>query len=288
MSTGTTATTPAESPGTGTAAVGARPAGPAAARARLPRIPGPRPTAPVGLLTLSRVEWRKQVDTRAGFWLLLSIGLVVAAVMVILLFVQGGNHAYAAYFTATATPLGLLVPLVGVMAATAEWSQRTGLTTFALEPRRGRVILAKTLAALATAVLAFGMSLLLGALVHGLAVGVRGADADWELTGGLVGGMALLLALGLLQGVGFGLSLLNTPAAIVAYLVLPTVWGILGSLVGWLHDAAKWLDINATMQPLLEGDMTGQQWAQLGTSSLLWVVLPLAFGAWRVLRSELK
>jgi ABC-type transport system involved in multi-copper enzyme maturation permease subunit len=254
----------------------------------LPRLDSPRPTDPVGLLRLTRVEWRKQVDTRAGFWLLLSIGLVVAAVMVILLFVQGGDHAYAAYFGATATPLSILVPLVGVMAATGEWSQRTGLTTFALEPRRGRVIVAKTLAALATAVIALVVSLVLGALVHGVAVGVRGADADWSLTPGLVAGMALMLALGLLQGVGFGLSLLNTPAAIVAYLVLPTVWGVLGSLVSWLRDAARWLDIGSTSRPLLEGDMTGEQWAQLGTSSLFWVVLPLAIGAWRVLRSELK
>jgi hypothetical protein len=34
--------------------------------------------------------------------------------------------------------------------------------------------------------------------------------------------------------------------------------------------------------------MTGEQWAQLGTSSLALVVLPLAFGAWRVPRSELE
>jgi hypothetical protein len=94
--------------------------------------------------------------------------------------------------------------------------------------------------------------------------------------------------LGLLQAVGFGLSLLNTPAAIVAYLVLPTVWTILGSLVSWLREAAQWLDLGATTEPLLEGSMSGQQWAQLGTSALLWVALPLAFGTWRVLRGELK
>jgi hypothetical protein len=258
------------------------------ADAGLPRIAGPRPENPVGLGTLVRVEWRKQVDTRAGFWLLLSIGLVVAAVMVILFFVEGGNHAYAAYFSATATPLGILVPIVGILAATSEWSQRTGLTTFALEPRRGRVIVAKTAAALVTAGIALVASLALGAAVHGLAVGVRGADADWELTWALVGGMALLIALGLLQAVGFGLSLLNTPGAIVAYLVLPTVWSILGSLVSWLQDAARWLDLGSTTEPLLEGTMSGEQWAQLATSSAVWVLLPLAFGAWRVLRTELK
>lgn len=266
----------------------APPASPAPSSTTLPRIAGPRPSTAVGLARLVRVEWRKQVDTRAGFWLLTSIGLVVAAVMVILLFVQGGNHAYAAYFSATATPLGILVPIVGILAATAEWSQRTGLTTFALEPRRGRVVLAKTLASLVTAALAMVVSLALGALVHGLAIGFRGAHADWTLSWSLVGGMALLIAVGLLQGVGFGLALLNTPAAIVAYLVLPTVWSILGTLVDWLHDAAQWLDMGSTTQPLLEGSMSGQQWGQLGTSVAVWVALPLTVGVWRVLPSELK
>lgn len=236
-----------------------------------------------------RAELRKMVDTRSGRWMI--VVMAAAAALILAGFVIWGpaeDASFRGLMGLATLPLAMLLPIIGVMAATAEWSQRTGLTTFALEPRRGRVIVAKTLAALATAVIALVVSLVLGALVHGVAVGVRGAEADWSLTWGLVGGMALLLALGLLQGVGFGLSLLNTPAAIVAYLVLPTVWGILGSLVSWLHDAARWLDIGSTSQPLLEGDMTGEQWAQLGTSSLVWVVLPLAFGAWRVLRSELK
>ena len=42
----------------------------------------------------------------------------------------------------------MLLPILGIMAATAEWTQRTGLVTFTLEPRRGRVVLAKALAAL--------------------------------------------------------------------------------------------------------------------------------------------
>jgi hypothetical protein len=254
----------------------------------LPRIPGPRPTKPVSLATLSRVEWRKQVDTRAGLWFMLSIGLVVAAVMVIMFFVQQGNHSYGDYVAGTAMPLSILVPIVGILAATSEWSQRTGLTTFALEPKRGKVIGAKTVASVVTALLSMVVALGLGAAMHGLAVAVRGADADWSLTWSFVGGMLLMLVLGLLQGLGFGLSLLNTPGAIVAYLVLPTVWAILGGMVSWLSDAAKWLDMTATTGPLLEGQMTGEQWAQLGTSTLVWVVLPLAFGTWRVLRSEVK
>ncbi len=104
----------------------------------------------------------------------------------------------------------------------------------------------------------------------------------------VVGGVALMIALSLAQGVGFGLALLSTPGAIVAYLVLPTVWSILGGLVSWLRDAATWLDVGASMAPLLSGTMTGAQWAHLGTASLVWVGLPLAIGLGRVMRAELK
>jgi hypothetical protein len=34
--------------------------------------------------------------------------------------------------------------------------------------------------------------------------------------------------------------------------------------------------------------MSGEQWAQLGTSSLGWVVLPFVLGLVRVLRAEVK
>ncbi len=60
------------------------------------------------------------------------------------------------------------------------------------------------------------------------------------------------------------------------------------SLVSWMREPAKWLDIGQTTEPLLEGSMSAQQWGQLGTSALVWVALPLLVGTWRVLRTELK
>ena len=254
----------------------------------LPRIAGPRPDRPVSLARLVGVEWPKQVNTRAGFWLLVSIGLITAGVLVIMFFVGGGAHSWGDYLMATATPMSILIPIVGILAATSEWSQRTGLTTFALEPRRERVVLAKALSSLLTALATLLLSVALSAVVHQLAVSIRGVEADWSMSWAVLGGVALMIALSLAQGVGFGLALLNTPGAIVAYLVLPTVWSILGELVSWLRDAATWLDVGASMAPLLSGTMTGAQWAHLGTASLVWVGLPLALGLWRVMRAELK
>ncbi|MEP6854550.1 MAG: ABC transporter permease [Pedococcus sp.] len=255
----------------------------------LPRIPGPRPTAAVPFRRLAVVELRKQLDTRAGRWLLITIGLVIAAIVTIMLFVGGGAHGYGGYLSATSTPLMVLVPIVGILAATAEWSQRTGLTTFALEPRRHRVVLAKVVAALVAAAASLGAALGLAALANLIAVQGRGADSTWSLSGTLLTGVAVVLVLSLAQGVGFGLALLNTPAAIVAYLVLPTVWTIVTAMVERMRTVGEWLDLGSASTPLLEGAaMQTRDWAQVGTASLLWVALPLAIGLWRVRRSEVK
>ena len=40
--------------------------------------------------------------------------------------------------------------------------------------------------------------------------------------------------------------------------------------------------------PLIEADVSGKEWAQLATSGLIWLALPLAIGMWRVLRAEVK
>ena len=51
-----------------------------------------------------------------------------------------------------------------------------------------------------------------------------------------------------------------------------------------------WIDLWAAQEPLFRGgaNLTGEQWAQCVTSTLIWVVLPLAVGLFRVLRAEVK
>ncbi len=253
------------------------------------RLQGPRPSTGVPFARLTLVELRKQLDTRAGRWLLIVIAVVALAAVTILFFVEGGNHAFGDYLGFTAYPIGLLVPIIGILAATSEWSQRTALVTFTLEPRRVRVALAKMVSSVGTGLASVVVSVALAAAVTALAVAVRGADSDWSVPGAVWAGLVLFMVLGILQGVAFGLVLLNTPAAIVAYFVLPTVWTILWATVSALRDAAGWLDLGATMEPLMSGDwLSGDQWARLATSVAVWVVLPLLAGIWRITRSEVK
>ncbi len=244
---------------------------------------------PVSFATLTLVEWRKQLDTRAGRWLLVTIGIIIAAVLAIMAIVDGGNHSFEAFLIGTSTPMLLLLPIVGVLAATSEWSQRTALVTFALEPRRTRVGLAKLVSAVASGVVFFLAAVALAALAHLAVVVLRDADAAWSLDLGTAAGLLLLVVLFMAQGIGFGLVLLNTPAAIVTLLVLPTVFSIVGSLIPGVVDALPWIDLSSASTPLVMGEAPdGEEWARIATASLIWVVAPVVGGLVRVARREVK
>ncbi|GAB3020839.1 hypothetical protein GCM10011376_22760 [Nocardioides flavus (ex Wang et al. 2016)] len=231
-----------------------------------------------------QAELRKMVDTRAGRWMI----VVMAAVAVLILagFVIWGpaeDASFAGLLELATLPLAMLLPIIGIMAATAEWSQRTGLVTFVLEPRRGRVVLAKTLAAVVLAAVVLAAAVAASAVAN-----LVGGNGEWDLTAAIGGGMLLALLLYVLQGVAFGLLFLNTPVAIVSVLVLPSIWGIATTAVSSLQEAGRWLNLDQVTQPLLAGDMAGRDWAQLVTASAVWVLLPLAVGTYRVLGREVK
>jgi ABC-2 type transport system permease protein len=246
------------------------------------RLPG----VPLGRLVL--VELRKLADTRAGMWLLLIVGLAGVATSVIMLAAApDAEQTFAALFTFGLVPGSVLLPVLGILSMTGEWSQRTALTTFTLVPARGRVIAAKLLAAVAVAVAATAVTAVIAALGNLVAIAMDG-DGSWTISGALVAQSVLLEVIFVLMGSAFGALLLNSPLAIVLYFALPTVWTVLGEMVRWLRTAAGWVDINVTSMPLTADDMTGGQWARLGVSVAVWVLLPLVAGTVRVLRREVS
>lgn len=262
---------------------------PAAPGFRLPTIVDDGPVRPIPFARLVRVEIRKQFDTLAGRWFLIAIGLIIAGVITIMLFVEDGNHSYSDYLMSTSTPLAVLVPVLGILTATSEWSQRTAMTTFSLEPRRGRVVLAKIVSTLFIGVVAFALAMVLAAAGRLAADVFRGADVPWGLDWVVVLALFLVLMFSVAQGLAFGLALLNTPAAIVAYFVVPALLGMLGALVSWFGDVAEWIDPSVTMTPLMSGQMpAGDEWSRIGVSMAIWIGVPLAIGVWRVLRREVK
>lgn len=243
----------------------------------------------VSFTRLTLVELRKQVDTRAGLWLFLVIALITALVMVpVVWWSEPADLTFPTLSDAAVLPQMVLLPVVGIMAATSEWSQRTGMVTFALEPRRGRVVLAKLVSAVGLGLLAVVAALVSAALANVAGIFLRGGAGTWSVDGPLLAGSTAIGVLAVAQGVAFGLLLLNTPAAIVAYYVLPTAWTILTSLVAPLRGPAQWLDTGVAMGHLLGASSGAGDWARAATATMVWVVLPMFVGTWRVLRHDVK
>jgi ABC-2 type transport system permease protein len=244
------------------------------------------PRVPFGRLV--RVELRKAYDTRAGMWLLIAIGgLTFAAMVLFLIFGPDNELTFTHFVQIAAAPQGILLPVLGILIVTSEWSQRTGLTTFTLEPNRGRVLGAKVVAVLAMGLIA--AALLYSVAAVGNIVGTaRGGDGSWDYgVAGFASGITLQ-TLGLMGGMAFGTILLNSAAAIVLSFVLPLVTGIVFNVVPGLTKAAAWIDAGTAQQPLNDHTANAHEWAQVAVTSLWWVWIPLVVGVIRVLRTEIK
>lgn len=239
---------------------------------------------------LVHVELRKILDTRAGRWLLVAIAVVTAIVVGIVIFNGSSSEDknLVQFIQATVIPQSILLPLLGIITVTSEWSQRTALVTFALEPNRTRVGRAKLTSAVLLGLAVLATAAVLAVVATLLCQLLRGSDPSWSVDALTLGGVALAQLLAVIQGVAFGLILQNTPAAIVAYLVRPQAWSILGDLVHGLNGVQPWLDLNTSTSHLIDASMTGEHWAQLGVAALVWVALPLVAGIWRLSRSEVK
>ena len=245
-------------------------------------------TRTMGLARLTVIELRKLADTRSGLWLLIVIALGAAATAAILLgFASDAELTFANLFTFGLLPSSVLLPVLGILSMTSEWSQRTALTTFTLVPVRGRVIAAKLAAGVLIALVATAVTAAFAAAANLIGRGL-GGDGSWHIEAAVLGQSLLMEIIFVTMGLGFGALLLNSPLAIVLYFVIPTLWSILGETIKALHTAAGWLDLNQTSMPLSESGMTGGEWGRLGVSVAAWIVLPLIFGTVRMLRREVS
>jgi ABC-2 type transport system permease protein len=242
----------------------------------------------IPMRTLVEVELRKMVDTRAGRWLLISTAALVAIVLGVVLGVadRPSDRSFTTLVEVGQVPLLILMPVIGAIAATTEWSKRTVLSTFSLVPSRGRVLTARVVGALVLATAAAAIAFLLSAVAAVVAPLVGPTQSDWSLGLGGAGELLLYLWLSVLLGVALGTALLNGPLAIVLYFGLPTIFSGL-TIAFKQEDLQNWLDPSTSWDHLAgEASMTGIWWARIATTALLWIALPLAIGTWRVLRRE--
>ncbi len=237
---------------------------------------------------LSRLTWvelRKMVDTRSGFWLQLSVvALTVLVVVIVLLAGHEDDWTFRKLLSGALVPAGILLPVVGILLVSSEWSQRTALVSFALVPERARLIAAKVLAGVVLGLIATAFAALVAAI--GTALASPDVAHVWTFPVGLVGQDLLYVVSAMVIGVAFGAALHASAPAIVLYFGLPAAFGALGSIhsisgtVEWFSDVSfEWLTQNV---------LSTHEWAQVLVALALWMLLPLAIGTWRVTRRDLS
>lgn len=237
-------------------------------------------------VTLTRVELRKTVDTRAGR---VMLGLTVLLAMVGLgyLAATGGNETlnYSDWARDAGTAVVTLLPVVGVLAMASEWTQRTVLTTFTLTPRRVRVLAAKLVAVFVVGLAVTAAVDVLAAVALVIRSVIVGQAASWAGIGSAVGGSMVAAGLSLLMGAALGALLMQTAVAIVAYFVAPNA--VLLAVGQLAEDKAEWVHVNSAFWRLSTFDVSGHV-GTIVSALLLWIGLPLALGVVRSLRRNVS
>jgi ABC-type transport system involved in multi-copper enzyme maturation permease subunit len=248
---------------------------------------------PIPTSRLAQVELRKMFDTRAGFWLMASVGIVsVLATAAVIIWAPDEAITLETFATAMGMPMSVILPIIAILSVTSEYSQRTGLTTYTLVPWRGRVIASKLLVIVGIGVASMALSLAVGALGNLLGSAITGLDPVWNITVAQFAQIVLANILGMLIGFTLGALFRSSAGAIVGYfvyaLVLPGALGALAAFQQWFEELQPWVDVNYAMIPLFDGTTTAEQWTQIAVTTLFWLWIPLALGLRAVLRAEVK
>ncbi len=242
---------------------------------------------------LLRAEWRKMTNTRSGFWLVLVMVLGALAAMATVVatwdrMVPGPGSPWTLGGVIIPFVPMTLLPVLAILLITSEWSTRSALSTFALEPRRGRVIAAKAAVTVATTVAIWvlcqgltALAALLGETIH--TTSPVSWTMHWSALAGDLAQTVLLVAVAAALGLAIG----NAPAAIVGYMVLPLLTTTLGMIPG-LRTAMSWISLDGISTSLLAGTLGSRDWAHVIVSALIWIVVPAVIGTVLTLRREVK
>jgi ABC-2 type transport system permease protein len=256
--------------------------------------PTRRIVRPIPTTRLGKIELRKMFNTRSGFWMLVSIGVLsVIATGAVIIFAPDSAVTFESFAAAIGLPMSVILPVIAILGVTSEWSQRSGLTTFTLVPSRGRVIGAKASATFMVGVVSMVVAFAVGAVGNLLETTIMGVDTVWDVSLAAAAQILLGNLVGMAIGFTLGVVLRNSAAAIVGYFVvsfvMPGVLAFLALVRSWFADLQPWIDWNYTQASLLQNHTdTAREWAMLASTTAIWIALPVVIGLLFLRRSEVK
>jgi ABC-2 type transport system permease protein len=70
---------------------------------------------------------------------------------------------------------------------------------------------------------------------------------------------------------------------------MPGILALLAQVRSWFEDLQPWIDWHYTQVALLDGATnTVKEWAMLGSTTMIWIVIPLIVGQLALRRSVVK
>jgi ABC-2 type transport system permease protein len=164
----------------------------------------------------------------------------------------------------------------------------TWVTTFALVPRRERVIAVKLLAGVAVALAFVGVCLLTSLGATALVPVLSDGEARWDVTASGVAAAVPFLVMWMLAGAALGLLVMSSAPAIALSFVIPTSIVGIAAAVPAADHVLRWIDLGTTSGELNDAHpaISGQDWAHLAAGVALWVLVPLGIGFIRLRRRD--
>ena len=240
--------------------------------------------SPLALPRTVAVEARKVTNTVSGK-VVLSLG---AALMVVFgfgrAFFPAADTTFGRIATIACIPGSWVIMAASVLLISGEFTRREAAITFTLDPRRGRVLAAKTVVAAGLALATACWALIVAGVAYLLAPALAGVTLPPDLEPGRIAVVFGGLVFTTLAGQALGLLARNAVAPIVVMLAWPTVSMLVARSSEVAQKIIPWIDLEPVAALL---NPSVQAWAQLGTSALVWIVLPGAIGAWRLFRDDL-
>ncbi len=251
------------------------------------------------MINLLRAEWIK-LRTVTMNWVLAGIAVAFPLLIVLLnAFFRGDEADFTSrqlldVITGSSFIPSLLIGAIAITVVTSEFAFGTIRPTFAATPRRLRVVAAKGVVVVVFGLLLQGFVVVVGTFVGSAIASGQGAHIDLGEVDTAVPaliGTVLLAGLMALMGLGLGMLIRSTPAAIAVFILWPLlaealVGGLL-SLIFKGSQPADWLPFRVGFR-LPQIDLYSDGPGRL-VSGLYFGVVGLAvaaLGAWTVNRRD--
>lgn len=236
---------------------------------------------PIRFANSLRVECRKVINTRAGQFIAAGGLALMGAFGIGLAAVTKKGTEFTQIATTALGPATWLIFVLATLLIAHEFGRGSATHTFTLDPNRSRVLAAKALTVVLIALALVAAALVIAVLAWAVVPALGGPSValtlSWQRLAQGIGGMCFagLVAL------AWGLLLRNAPAPLVLLLVWPTISHILRNLS--IAPLLDWVNI----EPVWSLDGSALSWAKLASSALVWLVLPGAIGAYRLVKGDL-